>query len=201
MHTPVRYTPVRYTPMRHPPIRCTLVGCMPVRYVLIFESSFVVLDAEPGMSVLAAAALIAPIAECACGRKCLSNVPAPRHSGSIIELFLQASRRSNCSTLIRSLTAVGWPSVRCSLTHRGRKESDRGWRESRFAMDCSPPLPAKRTQRRIQHHKKFVFHCIVTDQLHSARVFSLDIVLRAIVYSSGPSLLARPGGESFGPPC
>jgi len=53
---------------------------MPVRYVLIFESSFVVLDAEPGMSVLAAAALIAPIAECACGRKCLSNVPAPRHS-------------------------------------------------------------------------------------------------------------------------
>ena len=71
-HTPERYayeryarelhTPVRYTPMRHPPIRCTLVGCMPVRYFLIFESSFVVLDAEPGlagMSVLAAAALIA----------------------------------------------------------------------------------------------------------------------------------------------
>jgi len=42
-HTPIRYTPVRYTPMRHPPIRCTLVGYMPGRYVLIFESSFVVL--------------------------------------------------------------------------------------------------------------------------------------------------------------
>jgi hypothetical protein len=38
------------------------------------------------------------------------------------------------------------------------------------------------TQCRIQHHKKSVLHCIVTDQLHSARVFSLDIVPRAIVY-------------------
>jgi hypothetical protein len=48
----------RYAYKRHPSIGCTLVGCMPVRYVLIFESSFVVLDAEPGlarMSVLAAA--------------------------------------------------------------------------------------------------------------------------------------------------
>jgi hypothetical protein len=36
---------------------------MPVRYVLIFENSFVVLDAEPGlagMSVLAAASLVLP---------------------------------------------------------------------------------------------------------------------------------------------
>src|ERR1700756_633153 len=47
-HAREMHTPVRYTPMRHPPIRCTLVGCMPVRYVLIFENSFVVLDAEPG---------------------------------------------------------------------------------------------------------------------------------------------------------
>ena len=33
-------------------IRCTLVGCMPVRYVLIFENSFVgfTLDAEPGLA-------------------------------------------------------------------------------------------------------------------------------------------------------
>jgi hypothetical protein len=57
-HTPIRYTPVRYTPVRYTPIRCTLVGCMPVRYVSIFESGFVVLDAEPGlvrMSVLATA--------------------------------------------------------------------------------------------------------------------------------------------------
>jgi hypothetical protein len=44
------HTPVRYTPMRHPPIRCTLVGCMFVRYVLIFENGFVVLDAEPGLA-------------------------------------------------------------------------------------------------------------------------------------------------------
>jgi hypothetical protein len=41
---------VRYTPMRHPPNRCTLVGYMPVRYVLIFENRFVVLDAEPGLA-------------------------------------------------------------------------------------------------------------------------------------------------------
>ena len=54
-HTPMRCTPVRYTPMRHPPIRCTLVGCMPVRYVLIFENGFVVLDAEPGLAVIARA--------------------------------------------------------------------------------------------------------------------------------------------------
>ena len=53
-YTLVRYTPVRYTPMRQPPIRCTLVGCMPVRYVLIFENGFVVLGLA-GMSVLAAA--------------------------------------------------------------------------------------------------------------------------------------------------
>jgi hypothetical protein len=63
-YTPVRYTPVRYTPMRHPPIRCTLVGCMPVRYVSIFENGFVVLDAEPGlarMSVLATAVSAQPV--------------------------------------------------------------------------------------------------------------------------------------------
>ena len=41
--------------------------------------------------------------------------------------------------------------------------------------------PAKRTQYRIQHHKKFVLHCIITDQLHSARMFSLDIISRAIL--------------------
>jgi hypothetical protein len=44
--------------MRHPPIRCTLVECMPVRYVPIFENGFVVLDAErelARMLVLAAA--------------------------------------------------------------------------------------------------------------------------------------------------
>jgi hypothetical protein len=48
--------------MRHPPIRCTLVGCMPVRYVLIFENGFVVLDAEPGLAVMSgsAAAVTAP---------------------------------------------------------------------------------------------------------------------------------------------
>jgi hypothetical protein len=48
----------RYAYERHPPIGCTLVGCIPVKYVLIFENGFVVLDAEPGlarMSVLAAA--------------------------------------------------------------------------------------------------------------------------------------------------
>jgi hypothetical protein len=33
----------RYAYERHPPIGCTLVGCMPVGYVLIFENSFVVL--------------------------------------------------------------------------------------------------------------------------------------------------------------
>jgi hypothetical protein len=55
-NTPVRCTPVRYTPMRHTPIRCTLVGCMPVRYVLIFENSFVVLDAEPGLAVMSGSA-------------------------------------------------------------------------------------------------------------------------------------------------
>src|SRR2546430_12658423 len=54
--TPVRCTPVRYTLMRHPPIRCTLVGCMLVRYVLIFENSFVVLDAEPGLAVMSRSA-------------------------------------------------------------------------------------------------------------------------------------------------
>ena len=48
--TPVRYTPMRHTPIRHTPNRCTLVGCMLVRYVLIFENSFVVLDAEPGLA-------------------------------------------------------------------------------------------------------------------------------------------------------
>ena len=56
-HTPIRYTPVRYTPMRHPPIRCTLVGCMPVRYVLIFENGFVVLDAESGLAVMSGSAV------------------------------------------------------------------------------------------------------------------------------------------------
>jgi hypothetical protein len=35
---------VRCTPMRHPPIRCTLVGCMPVRYVSTFENGFLVLE-------------------------------------------------------------------------------------------------------------------------------------------------------------
>jgi hypothetical protein len=48
--TPVRCTPVRYTPMRHTPIRYTLVGCMPVMFVLVFENSFVVLNAEPGLA-------------------------------------------------------------------------------------------------------------------------------------------------------
>src|SRR5436305_565980 len=57
-HTPITYTPVRYTPMRHPPIRCTLVGCMPVRYVLIFENSFVALDAEPGLAVMSGSAAV-----------------------------------------------------------------------------------------------------------------------------------------------
>jgi hypothetical protein len=50
----MRHMPVRYTPMRHPPIRCTLVGYMPVRYVLIFENSFVVLE----IFVLALASLL-----------------------------------------------------------------------------------------------------------------------------------------------
>jgi hypothetical protein len=50
----IRYMPVRYMPMRHPPIRCTLVGYMPVRYVLIFENSFVVLE----IFVLALASLL-----------------------------------------------------------------------------------------------------------------------------------------------
>jgi hypothetical protein len=50
----MRYMPVRYTPMRYPPIRCTLVGGMPVRYVLIFENSFVVLE----IFVLALASLL-----------------------------------------------------------------------------------------------------------------------------------------------
>jgi hypothetical protein len=36
--------------MRHPPNRYTLVGCIPVRYILIFENGFVVLDAEPGLA-------------------------------------------------------------------------------------------------------------------------------------------------------
>ena len=49
-YTPMRHTPIIYTPVRYTPIRCTLVGCMPVRYVLIFENSFVVLDAEPGLA-------------------------------------------------------------------------------------------------------------------------------------------------------
>jgi hypothetical protein len=35
----MRCTPVRYTPIRY-----TFVGCMPVRYVLIFENGFVVLS-------------------------------------------------------------------------------------------------------------------------------------------------------------
>jgi hypothetical protein len=54
-HMPIRYTPVGYTPIRHPPIRCTLVGCMPVRYVLVFENSFVALeifDFEPNESTV-----------------------------------------------------------------------------------------------------------------------------------------------------
>jgi hypothetical protein len=38
--------------VRHPPIRCTLVECIPVRYVLIFEDGFVVLDAELGLAVM-----------------------------------------------------------------------------------------------------------------------------------------------------
>jgi hypothetical protein len=42
--------------MRHPFIRCTLVGCMPVRYVLIFEKSLVVLDTEPGLAVMSRSA-------------------------------------------------------------------------------------------------------------------------------------------------
>jgi hypothetical protein len=42
--------------MRDTPIRCTLVGCMLVRYVLIFENGFVVLDAEPGLAVMSGSA-------------------------------------------------------------------------------------------------------------------------------------------------
>jgi hypothetical protein len=44
--------------MRHLPIRCTFVGCMPVRYVLIFENNFVVLDAESGLAVMSRSAAV-----------------------------------------------------------------------------------------------------------------------------------------------
>jgi hypothetical protein len=36
----------RYAYKRHSPIGCTFMGCMLVRYGLIFENSFVVLDVE-----------------------------------------------------------------------------------------------------------------------------------------------------------
>jgi hypothetical protein len=50
--------------------------------------------------------------------------------------------------------------------------------------DVAPAAPLRCQQKRTQHHKKFVLHCIVTDQPHSVRVFSLDIAPRAIVCSS-----------------
>jgi hypothetical protein len=51
-----------------------------------------------------------------------------------------------------------------------------------------PPVPLRCQQNELnvvsKHHEKFVLHCIVTDQLHSIRVFSLVIISRAVVYLS-----------------
>jgi hypothetical protein len=118
---------------------------------------------------------------------------------SIIELFLQAPRRSNCSTLVRSLTAVGWPGVRCSLSDREGKESDRGWRGKPVLQRTVAIYAASKTNSTSYPTlQKVRPHYIVTDQLHSARVFSLDIIPRAVVFSSGRSLLAR-GRHLSGP--
>jgi hypothetical protein len=65
-------------------------------------------------------------------------------SRSITELFLQASRRSNCSTLVRSLTAVGWPNIRCSLFDRKEKESDR----TAVQVPCRTPRFMRRVRWR-----------------------------------------------------
>jgi hypothetical protein len=40
----------RYAYERHPPIGCTLVGCVPVRYVWFSKIVFVVLNAEPRLA-------------------------------------------------------------------------------------------------------------------------------------------------------